>query len=144
MPLNLFLDSMDTFAKTGRFFVELTERIGDGKLVGDEDVTHLARAFGLKVPSELAGASIVSLEEGHEEKEAEERKESPGRLRMAVTYPPVVVPPDSGVSEKKFKKCFKVCQTVGGAKICAEVCVNIDIGFGGVSGKITATVSVAF
>lgn len=144
MPLNLFLDSMDTFANTGRFFVELTERIGDGKLVGDEDVTHLARAFGLKVPAELTGASIVSLEEGHETEEATGRKDEPGRLRMIVTYPPVILPPDSGVVEKKFKKCFKVCQTVGGAKICAEVCVNIDIGFGGIGGKITATVSVAF
>ncbi|WP_040680753.1 hypothetical protein [Rhizobium favelukesii] len=117
MPLNLFLDGMDTVANTGRFFVELTERIGDGKLVGDEDVTHLARAFGLKIPSDLVGASIVSLEEGHDAEQATERKDEPGRLRMVVTYPPVVVPPDSGVVEKKFKKCLKVCQTVGGAKL---------------------------
>ncbi|SRR5258708_40138819 len=143
MPLNALFDGLDNIANAGRFFVALTERLGDGTLVADEDATQLARALGVPIPAELAGVSIVSLGESGDA----DRKAGPcaarSPLRIVVTYPPVVTP-SSGEIEKTFKKCFRVCQTVGGAKVCAEVCVDIHIGFSGVGGTISASVSVAF
>lgn len=143
MALNALFDGLDNVVSAGRFFVALTERLGDGTLTADEDAIRLSRVLGVPLPPELAGASIVSLDKCKaDEREAVARAEL-APTRIVITYPDIVHP-GSGQTEKKFKKCFNVCQTVGGVKICAEVCVDISIGFSGISGKISATVSVSF
>jgi hypothetical protein len=143
MPLNAYLDALDNVTTTGRFFVDLARRLGPGTVVAGEDATRLAHAFGLPVPPDLAGATIETMEEGHKGKHAEHAaaRAPGGPIQIVVTYPPVVPPEPVPL---KFKKCFQVCKTVGGAKVCAEVCVDIDVGLGGVHGSITATVSVTF
>lgn len=143
MSMNALFNGLDSVEKTGRFFVDLTQRLGDGELNADEDITRLSRALGVPIPSELVGASIVSSGSGKVCESATEPCAEPTSTRIVIYYPPVYNP-SPGQIEKKIKKCFKVCQTVAGAKVCAEVCINIDIGLSGIGGKITATVSVEF
>jgi hypothetical protein len=144
----IFIDGLDQVEKAGRFFVDLTQRLADGELEADEDMTRLAKILGIPIPAELAGASIVSLGKREADENAKEGcAECNQSSRIVIHYPPTDTPgplPGSGQSERTFKKCFKVCKTVGGAKVCAEVCVNISIGLSGIGGKITATVSVQF
>ena len=144
MSLNPFFDGLENTTNAGSFFVALTERLGsDGSHVAGDDLVQLARVLGIPVPPELAGASIVSSEGSKLSEEAKCSCSDRASPRVVITYPPVVTP-GSGQTEKTFSKCFKVCQTVAGAKVCAEVCVDIHIGFSGIGGNITATVSVAF
>ena len=146
MPLSPYFDALDNVVTTGRFFVALSQRLGQGTVVAGEDATCLARAFGLTIPPDLAGATIDTMEEtrpGKHATHAAESRHRGGPIEIVVVYPPEVTP-DGGPVELKFKKCFKVCKKVGGATVCAEVCVDIDIGLGGVSGEITATVTVKF
>lgn len=144
----IFIDGLDQVEKAGRFFVDLTQRLEDGELEADEDITRLAKILGVAVPAELAGASIVSL--GKREADENAKDECGGcsrSSRIVIYYPPTDNPnptPGSGQMERTFKKCYKVCKTVAGAKVCAEVCVNISIGLSGIGGKITATVTVQF
>ncbi len=143
MPLNAFYDGLDNITRAGRFFVALTERLGEGTVVAGEDATRLAHAFGIPIPPELEGSSIETMEDKTVTEQATERRAEPTPLKIVVYYPPVSTP-GSGQAEMKFKKCFKVCNKVAGATVCAEVCVDIDIGLKGVHGSITATESVSF
>jgi hypothetical protein len=143
MSLNALFDSLDNIEKAAKFFVDLTERLGDGELDAGEEVMRLSRSLGVPYPPELAGASIVSLGSGEITKLATEPTAERSSPQIVIYYPPVFNP-CQGQIEKTIRKCFKVCQSVGGAKVCAEVCVNINIGLSGIGGKITATVSVAF
>jgi hypothetical protein len=82
------------------------------------------------------------MEDSNVVEQAAERRVERGPLRMVLTYPPFN--PGPGQVEMTFKRCFTVCRTYGGAKICATVCVNIHGGLSGFGGKVTATVSVEF
>jgi hypothetical protein len=140
---------LDNVVSTGRFFADLAQRLGPGTVVGGEDATCLARAFGMAIPPELVGANIETMGEGHnghngKHAETALAARANGRPQVVVTYPPMPPTNGDGTAELKFKKCFQVCKNVGSAKVCAEVCVDIDVGLGGVHGSITATVSVAF
>jgi hypothetical protein len=143
MPLIAYLDALDNVASTGRFFVALTKRLGAGPVIAGEDATQLARAFGLTIPPHLEGATIKTMEEPKDAAPATELCAEGGPIHIVVTYPPVIEP-DAGPAEMRFKKCFKVCQSVGGGKVCATVCVDITVGLSGVHGNITGTVSVSF
>lgn len=137
MSLNAFFNGVDSVERSGRFFVEMTRRLGDGEIDPGDDVTRLSRTLGIALPSELAGASIVSMASD----EVARLATQPG-TEILVSYPPETCPP--GQVEKTFKRCFQVCKTVSGAKICAKVCVEINVGLSGVSGEVNATVSVKF
>jgi hypothetical protein len=141
MPMNAFFDGVDNFTRSGKYFVALTQRLGDGKVVAGEDATLLGHAFGISVPPELEGASIETMEDSNVAGEAIERGAEGAPLRVVVIYPPEST---SDTAEFKINKCFKVCQTVAGAKVCAEVCVNIHAGLSGVGGSVSATVSASF
>jgi hypothetical protein len=152
MAINAFFDGLDNATTAGKFFVALTGRLGEGTVIGGEDATHLAKAFGIAIPASLEGASIDTMAEATEhgkapDSEATEHERESSRLdtvplTIVISYPPTVTDPPP--KELKFKKCFKVCQTVAGAKVCAQVCVDINVGLKGVSGKISETVSVTF
>ena len=144
MALNAHFDALDNVVTTGRFFVDLTRRLGPGTVVAGEDAIRLAHAFGLHVPHSLAGATIETTHERHEEmhlaQAAGTRPAGPG-TQVVVVYPPEDVPDPVAM---KFKKCFQVCGTVAGAKVCAQVCVDISISLGGVHGTFNGSVSVTF
>jgi hypothetical protein len=151
MPLNPFFDGLDNVLSAGKFFVDLTQRLGDGELHAGEDVTRLARTLGMAIPSELAGASILSLGKGKVAERGTEPSAERTPALIVIHYPPVSNPcpgqiedPGSGQAEKRFQKCFSICKTVGGAKVCAEICIDISISLSGISGSIKATVSVSF
>lgn len=146
MPLIAFFDGLDNITSAGRFFVDLTARLGDGELEAGENATRLARTLGVTIPSELAGASIVSLGNGKVAELGTGPSAERARPRIVIHYPPVPdpCPGQPGQVERKFKKCWTVCKGVGPATVCATVCVDITIGLSGIGGKITATVSVDF
>ena len=141
---NAFFYGIDNVASAGQFFVALAQRVGEGPLADGEDMATLARAFRLPIPPELAAASIVSIEDGRELDRAALVRDTP--VRIVITYPPTDggTKPDGGPQATAFQKCFEVCQSVKGAKICAKVCVNVKVGLDGVSGSVEAPVSVAF
>ena len=143
MSLNHFFNGIDSVEKTGRFFVALAERLGDGTLDANDDALRLARVLGVPLPPELMDASISSSDETRPDEKGKLARAESGSPRILIIYSDIDHP-GSGQTELKFKKCFKVCQTVAGAKICAEVCIDIHIGLSGAGGKLTATVSVTF
>lgn len=138
MTCNPLFYGVDNLTEVGRFFVAVTRRLEDCKLTTSDDVHRMARLLQIPVPSGLQNTTIEAL-----------RDTEIGADRyltvITVVYP-VEPGEDNGgpVIEKKFKKCFKVCDKVAGATVCAKICVNIDIGFGGISGDISATVTVKF
>jgi hypothetical protein len=155
MPLNAFFDGLDSLASAGRFFVDVTQRLADGKLERNEDINRLSRTLGITVPPELTGSTIRALgdaedvkieKEKPDEQHGEQKQErvvEKGLPQIIIKYPPEPYT-GSGQIEKKFKKCFEVCQSVGKAKVCFTVCVEIDVGLGGVHGSVSATVTVKF
>jgi hypothetical protein len=143
MPLNAFFDGMDNVTTAGQFFVALTQRLGEGKVLTGEDALRLAEAFGIELPAELEGVSIATTDEAKDcECDSALTETEKPRTRVVITYPPVDGGP--GKSDATINKCFTVCKTTMGVKVCAKVCVNITVGLGGISGKITATVSPEF
>lgn len=130
------IDGIDDVVRSGQFFVTLTERLGDGKLDEGENALHLSRSLGITFPRELEGATIESI--GERELVADRNS-----TIVAVTYPPRAGCM-TGTTARAFSRCFKVCKKVSGATVCAQVCVKLDIGLGGISGDISATVSVKF
>lgn len=54
MSTNTWFDSIESTRNIGKFFVDLTERLGNGQIKRDEDITKLADIFGLSVPCELS------------------------------------------------------------------------------------------
>lgn len=138
------LDSFSSATETGRYFVALADRTREGRFAdewtkpsGEKDAATLAHNLLLSLPLDLRGASIEILEDGHVI--APDTK----RTLTVVTYPPVLTS-GSDTAELGFSRCFKVCTVVQGAKVCGEVCVNVDVGFSGISGSVSATVSVSF
>ena len=140
---NTFFYGLDNIANAGEFFVALTRRLEDHKLTVGEDVTPRLREFGLQIPPELADVSIVSVDERSAPEREHRLHDAAEPLEMVLTYPSLDYS-GPGAVERKFQKCWNVCQTVGGAKICAKVCITIDIGLGGIHGDITGTVTVKF
>lgn len=143
MSMNVFFDGLDNAGKVGKFFVDITERLGDGEIKAGEDVTRLSRILGIPIPSELADTSIIFSGNGEVTEPAKELFTKRTSPQIIISYPPVFNS-NLGQEERKFKRCFKVCQTVAGGKICAEVCVEIDISLSGIGGEIKASVSVVF
>jgi hypothetical protein len=142
MSENTLFDGLDNVANAGRFFVALTERLGDGTLTAGEDAARIAQALVVPLPPELADFSIVALEESKAD-EPETARAQLAQTRIVITYPEVPYP-GSGQVERTFSRCFQACTTVKGAKVCVKVCVKINIGLSGIGGAISATVSVAF
>ena len=66
MALNAHFDALDNVLTKGRFFVDLTRRLGPGTVVAGG--TRLAHALGLHVPLSLAGANIKTTHQRHEER----------------------------------------------------------------------------
>jgi hypothetical protein len=131
-----FFEEMDNFAETGRFFVALTERLRDRR-VTETDASRLAHTLRLPLPRALKDVSIEMVED------TDQIARATDHTTVVITYPPVRVPAEEAKA-LKVKKCFKFCKPIAGGKICAEVCVDIDVSFGGVHGNITANVSVSF
>jgi len=143
MPLNAFFDGLDNVTAAGQFFVELAQRLGEGKVAAGEDAVRLAEAFGIGLPAELERASIATTDAPSDcECDSALAETEKPRTRVVITYPPADAGP--GQADMTIKKCFTVCKTTMGVKVCATVCVNITVGVGGLSGKITATVSAQF
>lgn len=138
MALNPLFSSVDELTEVGRFFVAITRRLEDCRLTPGDDVHRLARALGIPVPCGLANTTIEVLRDT-------EIGEDRDLTVITVKYPVEPGGDSPGpVIEKKFQKCFKSCQKIAGATVCAKVCISIDIGLGGISGDLSATVTVKF
>jgi hypothetical protein len=147
MPTEIFREDLDNITEAGRFFVALAERLEDsprtvemlqaGREDVELDVAELAHALRVPIPSEWRGASIRILPDDYEMVRTAER------TTVVIDYPPVVIS-DQKVAERSFNKCVRVCKTVKGVTVCAEVCIKVSIGWDGIHGSVKATVTATF
>lgn len=114
-----FIDSLEVVIEAAKFFEALQEKLGGGVIPEGEDGKRLAQMVGVKIPQELADATIEALDPSHATSDG---------MEILVQFPPRPIPSGQG-SESLIKlgpKCWTVTQhgPFGVGTITITVCVT--------------------